>query len=317
MILDFISDNLDGDSWEQWCDSCYRDRYQLQNYRKIPAIVGGDAGIEGFTQEGIAYQCYCPERQYSDNELYDHLRDKMTRDIAKLLADKNGKRLKGMGVPPIKEWHFVIPQYKDARILTHAATKTDEVLSKKAQNPKEYEYIDDNFRIYIKEAEDFKVELTRIIRNTLVDPKLNLAVKMVKEVDWTKCETEKVENIKRKIKAVTNLPEEDDDFKDVVQFYVEAYLKGIEILNSLRVSYSEIYEDLHSLEQQYKRDVSIKTKMSTDHSMNNTLFNQILNEFEDTLAQEFTYFSKPSIMELKHDLISGWLADCSMEFRNG
>lgn len=25
MILDLIRDNLDGDSWEKWCDACYRD----------------------------------------------------------------------------------------------------------------------------------------------------------------------------------------------------------------------------------------------------------------------------------------------------
>ena len=34
MILDFIRDNLDGDSWEKWCDACYRDRFQDQNYFK-------------------------------------------------------------------------------------------------------------------------------------------------------------------------------------------------------------------------------------------------------------------------------------------
>lgn len=316
MILDFIPDNLDGDSWEKWCDMCYRDRYQLDNYQKIPSMVGGDAGIEGFTKYGIVYQCYCPEREYSDDELYNHLRDKMSDDIKKLLAEGNGKRLKGMGVPPIKEWHFVTPEYKDARILTHAANKTKEVLEKKEEDPNKFDYIDKSFTICIKVAEDFRVELTRIIRNGLIDPKLNLAIKQIKDVDWTKCETDKVANIKRKIKAVMNLPEDDEDFRDVVKSHVESYIKGIEILKSLRVSYSEIYEDLHALEQQYKIDVSLRTKMNTDHSLNYVLFKQILDEFEATLAKEFTYFSKASIMELKRDLISGWLADCSMEFRS-
>ena len=34
---------------------------------------------------GIAYQCYCPEKSYSDDELYVHLRDKVTKDIGKLI----------------------------------------------------------------------------------------------------------------------------------------------------------------------------------------------------------------------------------------
>ena len=37
MILDFIRDNLDGNFWEKWCDACYRDRFQDQNFIKVPA----------------------------------------------------------------------------------------------------------------------------------------------------------------------------------------------------------------------------------------------------------------------------------------
>ena len=58
MILDFIEGPLDGDLWEKLCNSCYRIRYQEENYTQVPSVQGGDAGIEGFTQTGIVYQCY-------------------------------------------------------------------------------------------------------------------------------------------------------------------------------------------------------------------------------------------------------------------
>lgn len=70
MILDFFEGKLDGDAWENLCQACYRIRYQQQHYTEIPAIHGGDAGIEGFTRNGIVNQCYCPERDYSDEDLY-------------------------------------------------------------------------------------------------------------------------------------------------------------------------------------------------------------------------------------------------------
>ena len=85
MILDFIRDNLNGDTWENWCDACYRDRYQGDHFVKVPADHKGDAGIEGFTLSGVVYQCYCPDKNYTVNELYEHLRDKVTTDIAKLV----------------------------------------------------------------------------------------------------------------------------------------------------------------------------------------------------------------------------------------
>ncbi|MCU0078454.1 hypothetical protein [Extibacter muris] len=316
MILDFYEGKLDGDTWEDLCQSCYRIKYQEQHYTEIPATQGGDAGIEGFTRTGIVNQCYYPEREYSDDEIYNHQRDKMTADIGKLLKDKYKKRLNQLGVPLIHEWHFVIPFYKDSRILQHAETKRQEVLKCKKDNPSQYDYIADDFIIVIKQAEDFRFEITRSIRNSLTDAKLNLAVREVKAVDWEKCDSEKTNNIKRKVKAVMNdIDEEDEGFKQVIATYIEAYIKGMEILRMLRVSYAEIYEDVYGLEQAYKKQVSLKTCMNTDKSLNIKIFNEILEDFEKQLRETCQYFTVASIFELKTDIISMWLADCSMQFR--
>jgi hypothetical protein len=111
--------------------------------------------------------------------------------------------------------------------------------------------------------------------------------------------------------------EDDEDYKEVVSIYTEAYIKGIEILKNLRISYTEVYEDIFLLEQAYKREVSIKTRTNTNSSINSQLFYEIMDDFENKLKVEFSkYLSLSSIMELKLDLISGWLADCSMQFRS-
>ena len=168
-----------------------------------------------------------------------------------------------------------------------------------------------------KVAEDFKAELVRLIRNPLVDIKLNMAVKSVSDPDWTTCPAEKIDNIKRKIKAIMNAEEDDVAFKDMIAYWAEAYLKGIEIMSKLQESCGTIYEDLFDLEQQYKKDVSMQSRMNPDHSLNYSLFMDILGKFENTLRKQFECFSEPSIMELKRDLVSGWLADCSLQFKVG
>lgn len=316
MILDYFDGNLDGNSWEELCQSCYRLRYQDQHYTEIPAVQGGDAGIEGFTRNGIVIQCYCPERNYSDNELYDHLRNKMTRDLGKLLDSNYKKRLAELGVPLIHEWHFVIPENKDDRLLKHAESKRKEVMKAKQDDPERYDHIADDFAIIIKVADDFKPEISRIIRESLTDKKLNLVIQNVKQTNWTECESEKVNNIKRKVLAVMNGVNEDDEgFNKTVNTFVEAYIKGLEIMQKLRMSYADIYEDVHNLEQTYKREVSIRTMMNTNNSMNLQIFNEILGGFEQKLSKEFKYFDSTSISELKIDIISMWLADCSMKFR--
>ena len=313
--MNFIEGYMNGNAWEELCVQCYRIRYQDDNYTEIPATQGGDAGIEGFTNKGIVHQCYCPERIYADNELYEHQRDKLSADIDKLKS--NAKRLTSLGVPTITEWHFNIPEYKDSRILVHAENKRKEVLEAKQNKPDDFIHIADDFKIVIKIADDFTPEISRIIRTSLTNMKLNLAIKHSYAPDWSKCDSEKVSNIRRKIKAVMLTNEDSDEVNSVVGIYVDCYISGIEIMSDLRVKFPEIYEDVFRLEQSYKRDVTIKTLMNTDKKMNRSLFNGILDDFHSKLKQDFaSIFTEASIGELKQDLVASWLADCSMEFRS-
>lgn len=315
-IMSFIEGYMTGNAWEDLCVQCYRIRFQGENYVAIPATQGGDAGIEGYTKNGIVHQCYCPERTYSDNDLYEHQRDKLTKDIEKLM--NNSERFRTLGVPPVVEWHFNIPEYKDSRILAHAETKRQEVLNAKCDAPQDFIHIADGFQIIIKTAEDFTPEISRIIRTTITDLRLNFAVQHTDTPDWSKCESQKVENIRRKIKAVMLIEDDSNDILNrIINIYLDFYISGLEILNNLRVGFPEIYADIYQLEQSYKREVSLKTLMNMDKSMNKTLFDSILDEFQTKLEKDFSrQFTLASIGELKQDMVASWLADCSMEFRS-
>lgn len=313
-ILELIDSYMTGDKWEELCVSCYIDRYQKENYQFIPAANGGDAGIEGFTQTGIVHQCYCPERKYSDNELYNHQKNKLTTDINKL--KKNGNRLKALGVPIIHEWHFNIPEYRDARIIQHANKKCNEIKSEKLNNSQDYDHIADDFKIIIKTPSDFKVEISRIIRNPISDYRLNLSIEHTGNVDWSKCDSQKVENIKRKIKAIMNYSD-DTITNKIVSVYIDYYNSGLINMQRLQSEFPEIHKELYQLKKSYENEVKIRTLMNTDHSMNKNIFESILNDFESKLEKEFsTAFNTASISELKQDMIASWLADCSMEFRS-
>lgn len=61
-VLSFIDGYMNGNAWEDLCVMCYRMRYQDEHYTPISAAQGGDGGIEGFTQNGIVHQFYCPEK---------------------------------------------------------------------------------------------------------------------------------------------------------------------------------------------------------------------------------------------------------------
>lgn len=315
-MLDFIQQYLTGEQWEKLCNSCYRIRYQEDGYQEIPAAYRGDGGIEGFTKNGIVYQCYCPEKEYTDDELYKHMRDKMTTDISKFISTDYEKVLKGLGVRDVHKWQLVVPEYKDRRILEHAEKKRQEVLKYRDSHKKQCSYIADDFVIDVKVATDFKVEISRIMRNDL-GVKLDLTFLRGKDVDWSDCDSVKVNNVKRKIKAVMNdIDESDEDYISVVNTYMESYVIGLELMEKLRTSQIDVYEQIIALEQTYKRKVSIKTKMNTDSSINQKIFFGILDDFQATLEKELPYLTSGSVEELKDDLVSSWLADCSMQFKS-
>ena len=312
-LLDIIEPNLDGNVWEDICVKCYRLRYESQNYTPIPAVSGGDAGIEGFTKTGIVHQCYCPERQYSDHELYEAQRDKLSADIKKLLS--NGKRLIALGVPAIHEWHFNIPEYRDAKILAHAATKQKEVLSEKEKNPDKYPYIADDFQIIVKTAENFATEISRIIRAS-ADYNLNLAVEHAPNPNWKDCDSQKAANIRRKIKAIMHVSDDDNpNVERVINLYIDYYICGLENMNRLKMNFPDIHAELFRLVQIYKGEVALKTSMNTNSSMNQSIFNELLNDFGQKLEKDFSNsFNQASIVEIKQEMVGSWLADCSMEF---
>lgn len=316
-VMPFIESYMNGNAWEQLCVQCYRIRYQDKHYTPISAAQGGDGGIEGFTQSGVVHQCYCPERKYSDDENYEHLRDKMTKDIGKLLKSEYIRKLSEWGVPSIIEWHFVIPAQNDSRIVRHAETKKQEVLAAKKANPATFIHIHDDFKVIIKCADDFLLEISRIVLAPHKDYLLNLAIRHTVDLDYTQCDSEKVKNIQRKMKAIKNTDDDtDEDVVFLVNHYIEAYLSGLAILNKLRLSFPEIHESLIELEQSCKRDVSVTTRTISDRSENAKLFNNLLDEFEGKLKEQFsTTVDVASIGELKQDLVASWLADCSMEFR--
>lgn len=317
MILDFLDSSLDGESWEKLSISCYKMRYQSENFQEVPAQHKGDGGIEGFTRSGVAIQCYCPEdMNYSNDDLYSHQRTKVTDDIGKFIDKKNAKVLKSLGLPPIKEWHLVVPEYRDKRIIQHTVKKTDLVRKAKESDSEFYDYISEEFEIIIKTAEDFRIELTRILRSNLTDVKLSFAILQETSIDWSSCPNEKIENVKRKLIAIN--PEfitDTDSLNRLLDIYMSAYISGVELMKRLGEGFPDIRKDILDLVNQYKRHVSSKTLLNSDRSMNAKIFDEISNDFENKLRVEFKHISSASIMNLKMDLIAEWLADCSMEFK--
>lgn len=313
-MLEYIDGELDGKSWEDLMDKCFRERYQNDGYQRVVSTYGGDYGIEGFTSTGIVFQCYYPELNYSDRELHNHLQTKIRNDISKLL--NNGDKLKKLGVHQVKEWHLVTPDYKDKAILEYCEKKRKEILAKKKEQ--NLDYIDENIKVLIKVERDFRKEICDIAYLNK-DYKINFALRHTGEVDWSQCSAEKIENIKRKIKAIMpdkGEPGWQDRYNRIVGQYGSYYVHGMEMMRKLQGVMPDLHEKIFSLEQVCRKQVQLKCDFHDDQSINKDVFNEILDDFDQKIKSEFGDLIKlASRAELKESLAGAWLADCPMDFR--
>ena len=114
---------VDGEGWESFCQQLLKLKYSSnEGYQGVPDRYGGDLGIEGFTQTGRVFQCYCPDGEPSHKELYESQRDKITRDISKLLKNETELKLL-LGDIIIKEWQFLTPRYDSRELIAHCTKK--------------------------------------------------------------------------------------------------------------------------------------------------------------------------------------------------
>lgn len=84
-----------GEEWENFIQRLLKRHHGHTNYQEVPAKHGGDLGLEGFSTNGCASQCYAAQGYRDTNSLYEAQRDKMgsTRKRDKWKCVKGRKRL--------------------------------------------------------------------------------------------------------------------------------------------------------------------------------------------------------------------------------
>ena len=185
--------------------------------------------------------------------------------------------------------------------------------AKKLKGEGKLSIIDDNFKVYIKELKDFTVEMNTLIK---VNKEYKYLLPKIEEIDFSLCDSEKKANISRKIKTLRNNMD-DEKTQKTINIFIEFYLKGIEMLNEIREHSPELYEQILKIENTYRTNMELKCNTNTDNAMNQKLFKEILDDFEEKLKEELgQLLSYSDIGELKQEMIGKWLADCPLDFVN-
>ena len=294
---------VDGDGWEDYCQQLLKLKYGGDGYQEVPDRFGGDLGIEGFTQNGLVFQCYCPEGEPTSTELYEGQRNKVTRDISKLL--KNETELKKLlGTILIEEWHFLTPRYESKDLIAHCTKKTQEVLSSGKS------HISLDFKILIRSESDFIPEHDILISagNRQISPDAP-PVSDEEVAEWKASNNEYFLTLEEKLgRIITN-----NDKRNIQTInMIKCYLLGQNILEKIRKDFPSHYEKIINLKDATESSVEIASALNTNPGEH---LKSTLSEYRENIDSQLSKsIDRPTVIRLGQEAIADWLIRCPLDF---
>lgn len=296
---------LFGVEWQEWANQLLVRRYGPGEYQRIPDTDSGDAGLEGFSFSGHAYQAYGPAEPLATQDRYEKHRAKMTRDINKFKSNRD-VLAKLLGKVRIKRWILLVPVFDSKNLIVHAAKKTAEVVT--ANLP----YVDnEDFQVCINDEKEFAKEKRELLTANL--QKIGIEPDQIQNEffeSWVEANDQLVETIDTK---VAKLPTLTDDTKRRCfrNEMIKRLLEGQNALDELR-QYPEIFEKVRrckGLQERYLRSQSLLAEVSN---------NQLLKDSQQALRKQCKT-DAPALTEVTLDAIAweaiaDWLARCPLDF---
>lgn len=297
--------SFNGDTWEDLCQQVFKAKYGEQNYQEMPASPG-DFGIEGFIKNtGVAFQCYCPDNHYTQEELYIKQRDKITKDLGKLKKYESQINSR-IGNSKIKEWVFLTPLITDNKLLRHSQTKETEVQKWNLS------ITSPSFKVVLKDADFYTQEIYTILQAkgsklTFLDALDN------QEKNDLNDQSDFEKNIRRKNKkrCVFNGKVNFKKHERLNKITLKKWTDGEAFLIRIGKDASDIYAELIRVISQYENEV--EEFCITWQGDAESLVSKIKQELGNRIGEAIPRLGEAERYRIADEITSKWLALCPLD----
>ncbi len=298
---------FNGDTWENLCQLVFKSKHGIDGYQEMPASPG-DFGIEGYTiNTGRAFQCYCPDRIYTQQVLLDKQKRKITDDVNKL--KKFQLELKGrLGGTQIKEWCFVSPEINHHNLLSHAKVKEVEA------RDWGLDILHPNFTIHLHDADFYLREINEQRSLNGVAISFGNQVTSLPLLDSDPELYEQHLLRKSTLRLVEKMdPPSEKLVGRLYNFTLQTFLEHDNYFNALNAASPTIYFRLVRLLSVFEQDVKewAFTWSGTAESL--------IEKVTDKLAERIVSELRPGVdhtlaSEITRHTVARWLAACELDF---
>ena len=303
--------SFDGDKWENFCQVCFRLKYDNDGYQAMPADVKGDLGIEGFTRTGKVFQCYCPDTNTSHIKLYEDQRDKMTTDLGKLHKNRN-LLPKYLGNVIVKEWIFVTPEYSNKDLIKHYQSKKDEI------KKQDLSFISPDFDILVHDIDFFAKEIPIVLNHNNVKLNIGGDKTLVEKqyYDWKAQEIDLVQNSvnKHNKRFLLNTTDVADKVNRLTDRDVRAYLNGMVIKRNWNDIFPEQYEKFLEMIDIIEEQVKDLCLFAPDNDNYDLRYREIRSMVEEKVKSCFSTLDERTVMHLCEYVMADWILRCPINF---
>jgi hypothetical protein len=295
-----LGSQIDGKDWQNFCIDLLYLRYQT-DLVEIPDQHKGDGGLEAYSLDGHAFQCYAPEGISTVAQTADKHKNKVTRDLLKFQKVERLSTL--LGSTKISRWVLIVPDHCSSEVVSHCNKKAEEILALLPGLP----YITTDFRVLavgghkflsaeiaeLASKGGFNVEATDYVVD---DSELSLFSE--KNNVWTG-------NMTRKLKK---LPlSEESERKDLSDRLLSMYLEGSNAAQFFEDNYPNIADKIRFVKQQRQKALQIDSKLKA------LTISGTREEFETELATSVPSLGKSTARTLSYAAIAEWLMVCPLD----
>lgn len=294
----------DGNDWEKRVKVWLRIRYPNGEFEEVPAGHAGDYGVEGFSRDGRAYQCYAAREALKAAALYENQRIKIHDDIEKFI--RNGAELQKLFGPlKIESWWFVTPEHKSAKLVQYAQKKAEEV--KEAHLP----YTTRKFFIHIATPEDFETEKQIAVRRGLDMLRIDgLLVDESELAEWADGNDQLIQKLDAKIRRYVGVCEL-EKLRELREEWLRLHINGKNVLSALRKSHPQLWEEVDRCKSQRRRYLFLN--FSTSKAPPEVL-REAVEKLRTSIAAKIPQIEELTLEALVYEAVADWIIECPLDF---